>query len=127
MTAAWGRPDKGSGDTAGVANLRCLNRHHPATAHETLKQAQVCLGRGGVAPLVPHGIFQWLPALKLVILETEKLIERMVAMSRLSEAIRSRRDIARTRRELNRAIANAATPAMRDELILVAQRGRNVL
>ena len=51
----------------------------------------------------------------------------MVAMSRLTQAIRSRRDIARTRRELNRAIANAATPAMRDELILVAQRGRNVL
>ena len=48
-------------------------------------------------------------------------------MSRLSKAIRSRRDIARTRRELNRAIANAATPALRDELILVAQRGRNVL
>jgi hypothetical protein len=62
-----------------------------------------------------------------VILKIEKLIERMVAMSRLSKAIQSRRDIARTRRELNRAIANAATPAMRDELILVAQRGRNVL
>ena len=28
----------------------------------------------------------------------------------------------RTRRELNRAISNAFTPAMRDELILVAQR-----
>jgi hypothetical protein len=51
----------------------------------------------------------------------------MVTMSRLTKAIRSRRDIARTRRELNRAIANASTPAMRDELILVAQRGRNVL
>jgi hypothetical protein len=55
------------------------------------------------------------------------VIERMVAMSRLVKAIRSRHDINRTRRELNRAIANATTPAMRDELILVAQRGGKVL
>jgi hypothetical protein len=48
-------------------------------------------------------------------------------MSRLTKAIRSHRDTNRTRRELNRAIANASTPAMRDELILVAQRGGNVL
>jgi hypothetical protein len=52
--------------------------------------------------------------------------ERMVTMSRLVKAIRSHQEINRTRRELNRAIANAATPAMRDELILVAQRGGNV-
>jgi hypothetical protein len=56
-----------------------------------------------------------------------RIIERMVAMSRLAKAIRSRREINRTRRELNRAIANASTPAMRDELILVAQRGGGVL
>ena len=55
------------------------------------------------------------------------VIERMVAMSRLVKAIRSRHDINRTRRELNRAITNATTPAMRDELILVAQRGGKVL
>jgi hypothetical protein len=48
-------------------------------------------------------------------------------MSRLVKAIRSRREINRTRREMNRAIANATTPAMRDELILVAQRDGNVL
>jgi hypothetical protein len=48
-------------------------------------------------------------------------------MSRLVKAIRSHREINRTRRELNRAISNAATPAMRDELILVAQRAGNVL
>jgi HAMP domain-containing protein len=51
------------------------------------------------------------------------MVERMVAMLRL---VRRRREINRTRRELNRAIANASTPAMRDELILVAQRGGNV-
>jgi hypothetical protein len=51
----------------------------------------------------------------------------MVAMSRLTKAIRSRRDIARTRRELNRAIANASTPAMRDELLMVAQRAGSVV
>jgi hypothetical protein len=50
----------------------------------------------------------------------------MVAMSRLVKAIRSRHEVNRSRRELNRAIANATTPAMRDELILVAQRGGNV-
>jgi hypothetical protein len=48
-------------------------------------------------------------------------------MSRLVKAIRSHREINRTRRELNRAISNATTPAMRDELILVAQRAGNIL
>jgi hypothetical protein len=51
----------------------------------------------------------------------------MLAVSRVVKAVRSYREISRTRRELNRAIANATTPAMRDELILVAQRGGNVL
>jgi hypothetical protein len=51
----------------------------------------------------------------------------MVAMYRLPKSIRSRHENARARRELNRAIANASTPAMRDELILVAQRSGNVL
>jgi hypothetical protein len=48
-------------------------------------------------------------------------------MSRLVKAIRSHREVNRTRRELNRAISNATTPAMRDELILVAQRAGNIL
>jgi hypothetical protein len=48
-------------------------------------------------------------------------------MARLAKAIRSHREISRTRRELNRAISNASTPAMRDELIQVAQRAGNVL
>ena len=43
-------------------------------------------------------------------------------MSRLGKAIRSHREVTRTRRELDRAISSAATPAMRDELIIVAQR-----
>ncbi|MBA8793465.1 hypothetical protein FHX74_001070 [Friedmanniella endophytica] len=43
-------------------------------------------------------------------------------MSRLFQAIRTRQVDARQRRELNRAIATAATPAMRDELVLAAQR-----
>ena len=47
-------------------------------------------------------------------------------MSRLSKVIRSHREMSRTRRELNRAINNATTPAMRDELIMVAQRAGNV-
>jgi hypothetical protein len=42
-------------------------------------------------------------------------------MSRLAKAIRSHREISRTRSELNRAISKAATPAMRDELIMFAQ------
>ena len=48
-------------------------------------------------------------------------------MSRLVKVLRNHREINRARRELNRAIANASTPSMRDELILVAQRGGNVL
>jgi uncharacterized protein YjiS (DUF1127 family) len=47
-------------------------------------------------------------------------------MSRLTKAIRNHREMSRTRRELNRAISNATTPAMRDELIMVAQRAGNV-
>jgi hypothetical protein len=42
-------------------------------------------------------------------------------MSRLGKAL-SRRQVARRRRALDRAIADAPTPAMRDELIIVAQR-----
>jgi hypothetical protein len=48
-------------------------------------------------------------------------------MSHLFKAICSHREASRTRRELNRAISNATTPAMRDELIIVAQRAGNVL
>ena len=43
-------------------------------------------------------------------------------MSRLGKALQSHRETRRTRREIARAISNATTPAMRDELILVAQR-----
>ena len=47
-------------------------------------------------------------------------------MSRLVKVMRNHREISRTRRELKRAISNATTPSMRDELILVAQRAGNV-
>jgi hypothetical protein len=43
-------------------------------------------------------------------------------MSRITNAFRSNRETARNRRELGRAIERAATPAMRDEIILMAQR-----
>jgi len=43
-------------------------------------------------------------------------------MSRITTAIRSNREMSRNRRELGRAIERAATPAMRDEIILMAQR-----
>ena len=43
-------------------------------------------------------------------------------MSRLAQAIRSRRESRRGRRELEAAIRNASTPSLRDELILVGQR-----
>ena len=45
-------------------------------------------------------------------------------MSRLGKVLMSRREVNRTRRELARAISNASTPAMRDELIMVAQRSQ---
>jgi hypothetical protein len=43
-------------------------------------------------------------------------------MSRVAQTLRSRRQLNRNRREIERAITNAATPSMRDELILAAQR-----
>ena len=43
-------------------------------------------------------------------------------MSRLAKAIQSRRESSRTRRALEEAISNAATPSMRDDLIMAAQR-----
>ena len=43
-------------------------------------------------------------------------------MFRLAKAIKSRRESTRTRKALEYAISNAATPSMRDELILVGQR-----
>ena len=43
-------------------------------------------------------------------------------MPPLAKAFRSHGEIARTRRALAAAIDNAATPAMRDELIMIAQR-----
>jgi hypothetical protein len=47
-------------------------------------------------------------------------------MARIVKVIRGHHEISRTRRELNRAISNATTPSMRDELIMVAQRAGNV-
>lgn len=44
-------------------------------------------------------------------------------MVSLAKALRSRREI-RSRRELDRAISNASSPAMRDELIVVSQLNR---
>ena len=40
----------------------------------------------------------------------------------LTKALRNRREMNRHRRMVNTAIANATTPAMRDELIAIAQR-----
>lgn len=42
-------------------------------------------------------------------------------MASLAKAFRSRREQTRSRREIERAISNAASPAMRDELIIAAQ------
>ncbi len=40
----------------------------------------------------------------------------------LAQSLRRRRETARNRRVLDHAIARAASPAMRDELIIAAQR-----
>ena len=45
----------------------------------------------------------------------------------IAAKIRARRAEARTRRAVNRAIDNAATPAMRHELIMIAQHQANHL
>ncbi len=51
----------------------------------------------------------------------QQLKDGSITMS-LAKAIRSRREASRSRRELERAISNAATPALRDELIIISQR-----
>ena len=51
----------------------------------------------------------------------QQLEGRTITMS-IVKAIRNRREAIRSRRELQRAISNAATPGLRDELIFVAQR-----
>ncbi len=43
-------------------------------------------------------------------------------MSKFTSSIRNRREITRTRRLVNRAIEEASTPSMRNELIAIAQR-----
>ncbi len=43
-------------------------------------------------------------------------------MNKYMQAFRNRSEENRTRRAVNRAIANAPTPALRDELIVIAQR-----
>jgi hypothetical protein len=40
----------------------------------------------------------------------------------IAAKLRARRVETRNRRAVNRAIANAATPAMRDEILIMAQR-----
>ncbi len=42
-------------------------------------------------------------------------------MSRLGQAFRNRRDSVRGRREINRALDRASTPAVRDDLRTIAQ------
>jgi len=42
-------------------------------------------------------------------------------MSRIGTAIRNRRDSARTQRAVSQAIERAATPAVRNELLAMAQ------
>jgi hypothetical protein len=43
-------------------------------------------------------------------------------MTRIAKALRHRHETNRARRALASAIANAGSPAMRDELLVIAQR-----
>ena len=45
-------------------------------------------------------------------------------MNRITNALRKSRENSRNSREIGRAIERAATPSMRDEIILMAQRQR---
>ena len=54
--------------------------------------------------------------------EIQQYVKGSSAMFRLAKAIKSRRESIRTRKALEYAISNAATPSMRDELIMVGQR-----
>lgn len=46
-------------------------------------------------------------------------------MTRLAQAFHRRRELARTRRALAGAIADAGSPSMRDELLVIAQRSNS--
>lgn len=48
-------------------------------------------------------------------------------MTRLAQRLRGRREMNRDRRSLQSAIDNATSPALRDELIMVAQRSASRL
>jgi hypothetical protein len=48
-------------------------------------------------------------------------------MTRLAQRLRGRREMNRDRRALQSAIDNATSPALRDELIMVAQRSASRL
>lgn len=52
---------------------------------------------------------------------TTAVHQKGTIMSRISQVVRNHRDSARTRREINKAIDGAATPAVRDELRTMAQ------
>jgi hypothetical protein len=54
--------------------------------------------------------------------EIKQQVKGSTVIFRLAKAIKSHRESTRTRRDLESAINNAATPSMRDELILVGQR-----
>lgn len=45
----------------------------------------------------------------------------------IAAKVRARRVEARNRRAVNHAIANAATPAMRDEILIMAQRQQMIV
>ena len=53
-------------------------------------------------------------------------MNQKVSAMRFAQNLRQRRAASRTNRAVERAISKAATPAMRDELIMVAQRNRLV-
>jgi hypothetical protein len=98
----------------------------PEDCTRTLTQVSICIARPRRSHETNWNIAGLSSVLQLI-LKTEALVEKgMVEMSRLVKAIRGHQERNQARRELNRAIANATTPAMRDELILVAQRGDNV-
>lgn len=58
----------------------------------------------------------------MVLEEPAGAVEGVAAQMNIAAKIRARRTQARNRRAVNRALATAATPAMRDEILIMAQR-----
>jgi hypothetical protein len=59
--------------------------------------------------------------------ETSQVLKELQNLMNIAAKLRARRVESRNRRAVNHAISTAATPAMRDELLIMAQRSASTI